>query len=79
MGSEIGHLVGEISEDEHAHGRPMLSAIVVSVKGRPGPGFFALAIELGELNDDSEEGKEAFWLKTRDALYKTWGQKYKVQ
>ena len=79
MGSEIGHLVGEISEDEHNNGRPMLSALVVSVKGRPGSGFFELAKLLGELDDDSDQGKEAFWLKTREALYEEWGQKYEVE
>jgi hypothetical protein len=31
MGQEIGHLLGEISEDESLAGRPMLSAVVVGV------------------------------------------------
>ncbi len=40
MGKEVGHLLGEITEDEVARQRPMLSAVVVDVKGKVGPGFF---------------------------------------
>src|SRR5437879_3293679 len=43
MGKEIGHILGEISEDEVKGGRPMLSAVAVSVNGKAGSGFFALA------------------------------------
>lgn len=78
MGSEIGHLVGEISEDEHNNGRPMLSAIVVSVRGKPGSGFFELAKLLGVLDDESEQGQERFWVKTRESLYQEWGQQYEL-
>ncbi len=43
MGAEVGHVIGEISEDETLQGRPMLSALVVSAtNGSPGPGFFGL-------------------------------------
>ena len=38
MGREIGLVLGEIAEDEVTAGRPMLSAVAVSVSGRPGPG-----------------------------------------
>jgi len=78
MGREVGHVVGAISEDELNNGRPMLSAIVVSVSGRPGPGFFALARDLGKLKEDSKEAEERFWEMERAAIYKTWRRAFKV-
>ncbi len=69
MGSRIGHLLGEISQDETMNGRPMLSAIEVNVKSAPGPGFFELARQLGRLQDDKEL---AFWEKERQLVYETW-------
>ena len=39
MGSEVGKILGEISEDEVSNGRPMLSAIAVNVKGVPYQAF----------------------------------------
>ncbi len=45
--AEIGRLLGEISEHEHAQGRPLLSVVVISQDGnKPGEGFFKLAREL---------------------------------
>jgi len=43
------HLLGEISLEEDAAGRGMLSVIVVHKSGdmQPGPGFFGLAKQLG--------------------------------
>lgn len=78
MGNEVGHLVGEISEDEVARERPMLSAVVVDVKGKIGPGFFTLAKELGKLTDDSEEGKRKFREQELKACHDTWRRTYKV-
>ena len=72
MGSEVGHLVGEISEDEHFAGRPMLSAICVKKTLEPGPGFFGLARKLGELSDRSKAAQRAFLEQERDKVYKTW-------
>jgi molybdopterin synthase catalytic subunit len=48
------HLLGEISSEESAAGRGMLSVIVVHKAGdmQPGPGFFELANRLGR--DTSE-------------------------
>jgi len=48
----ITRILGDISAYEHAHGRPMLSAVVVHKTGGgrqslPGAGFFILARELG--------------------------------
>src|SRR5438067_6628245 len=61
MSSETGQILGEISEDEFMNGRPMLSAIAVTLKGQLGSGFFGLAKLLGKLDDDSEEKKQLFW------------------
>ena len=69
MGMEVGWILGEISDDEVANGRPMLSAIVVNVQGLPGPGFFTLARQLGKLQDDNEQ---AFWERERQLVYETW-------
>src|SRR5262245_53433571 len=48
------HLLGEISSDEDAAGRGMLTAIVVHKSGdmQPGPGFFELARSLGRDTKD---------------------------
>ena len=70
MGRVIGLILGEISEDEVANGRPMLSAVAVSVEGLPGGGFYSLAKELGRLS--IEENEKDFWQKERKAVYDTW-------
>lgn len=72
MGKEVGYLLGEISDDEHANGRPMLSAIAVNTQGKPGSGFFALARDLGKLQDATPEGEQQFWEKEKAAVYATW-------
>lgn len=48
------HLLGEISTDEDAAGRGMLTAIVVRKSGdmQPGPGFFDLAKSRGRNTKD---------------------------
>ena len=44
----IGDVVGKLSEREHEHGRPMISAVVVRAEdSKPGSGFFKLARQLG--------------------------------
>lgn len=72
MGAEIGHLLGEISEDEAKQGRPMLSAIVVTTGGHPGPGFFELARHLGRLKGTIRDDKLRFWEKEVSAVHETW-------
>lgn len=67
---EVGQMLGEISEDEVHAGRPMLSAVVVGVSGKPGPGFFGLAGDLGRLSDGGDQ--QAFWEQERDAVYDAW-------
>ena len=48
------HMLGEISSEEDAEGRGMLSAIVVHKDGdmEPGPGFFELASQLDRDTSD---------------------------
>ncbi len=43
------HLLGEVSSEEDAKGRGMITVIVVHKRGdmQPGPGFFELAEQLG--------------------------------
>lgn len=69
MAGEVGHLLGEISEDEAGYGRPMLSALVVaSETGRPSEGFYNLARILGRF----KSSKRDFWNKERRRVYKEW-------
>lgn len=71
MGQEIGHLLGEISEDESFAARPMLSAVVVGVGGKPGPGFFSLARQLGKFTGTESED-DNFWNRELQSVYKVW-------
>lgn len=55
-------LLEEISTEEHAAGRPLLSVVVVRRDVElpiPGPGFFRLAKRLGSLSEGAD--KAAFW------------------
>ena len=68
---EAGHLLGEISEQMHLAGNPMLSALVINQqRGMPGLGFFKLAIQLGKLPvGASDQDRKAFWKKELAAVY----------
>ncbi len=70
MGSEIGKILGQISEDEVSNGRPMLSAIAVNVQGVPGPGFYELAKRLNRTTENSDTA--TFWQAECQAVYETW-------
>jgi len=70
MGKETGQILGEIAEDEVLAGRPMLSALAVGVGGKPGPGFFSLARDLGRLTPEADE--QAFWQSEKEAGYESW-------
>lgn len=74
MGSELGKILGEISEDEVSHGRPMLSVIAVDVKGFPHKGFYTWAKELGRQTDQTDE---QFLADEEKAVYETWKVKLK--
>ena len=77
MGSQVGQIIGEISEEEHKRGRPMLSAIVVGISGSPGEGFFALAKILGYQFEESSSGKRKFWEDERQKVYSTFQRELK--
>jgi hypothetical protein len=72
MGAELGGYLGAITEDELQLGRPMLSAIAVTVAGKPGGGFFSLAKEKGKLSSDQPADQQAFWESEKKAVYGTW-------
>lgn len=72
MGHEIGFLIGGISENEVAHGRPMLSAIAVGVSGEPGEGFYSWAERLKGIKLDTPEAQRQFWRQEKEAVYETW-------
>ena len=68
----IGHILGEISKEEHAAGRPMLSVVVtLKGEGRPGHGFFELALELG-LTKGADE--ETFFIRELTRVFQYWSQ-----
>ena len=78
MGTELGKLLGEISEDETSKfGHPMLSAIAVDVNGEPGEGFYTLAKNLGRFNGgENKEERRQFWEAEKKAVHERWGKKF---
>lgn len=73
MATEMGHLLGEISEDEHNAGRPMLSAIAVrNDTSMPGKGFFDLARTLGKLTASTTAAEANFWSNELNAVHVHW-------
>jgi len=70
MGKETGQILGEICEDEVLAGRLMLSSVAVGINGKPGPGFFTLARELGLLK--AGENEADFWQRQREEAYRAW-------
>lgn len=70
---EAGQMLGEISEQMHLAGKPMLSALVINQDlEMPGSGFFVLAVHLGKLpTGASDQDKKAFWKKELAAIYAT--------
>lgn len=69
--SRLFHLLGEISTEEAAAGRGMLTAIVVHKYGEmlPGQGFFELAKSLGRNVKDPV----AFWVSEFSKVHDYWG------
>ncbi len=64
------HFLGEISEEEDAAGRGMMTALVVHKEGdmQPGPGFFELAKRLGRDVTDIEKCWVAEFKKVHASL-----------
>lgn len=72
MAREVGWLLGEISDDEHRHGRPMLSAVATRADGTVGGGFYDLARALRKLESEDPEDEHRFWETERKRAYETW-------
>ncbi|HYF61373.1 MAG TPA: hypothetical protein VD886_01080 [Herpetosiphonaceae bacterium] len=72
MGREVGLLLGEISEDEHLAGRPLISALVTNVEGKVTGGFFSLARQLGLLDGEDPAAEQRFLERQRKAIYDYW-------
>ena len=73
MDKEVGQLLGEINEDEHGHGRPMLSAVAVEATTKmPGEGFFVFAKRMDKFTGETEEDKRDFWRDEIQRVYQTW-------
>ena len=66
------YLLGEISTEEDALGRGMLTVVVVHKSGdmAPGPGFFELAKELGRNTAD----KDVCWTEELRYVFEHWKQ-----
>lgn len=66
----LAHMLGEVSEEEDAAGRGMLSVIVVHKDGdmQPGPGFFQLAKKLGRDVAD----KTTCWVQELRRVHDHW-------
>lgn len=65
---QLADICGEISEDEHAAGRPLLSAVVVNEEGHPGSGFFRLARRLRIPFEDND----TFWIHELQRVANYW-------
>ncbi len=72
FGAQVGKVLGQISEDEVAAGRPMISAIVVSRDTMlPGHGFFTLGQQLRQT--DPGEDDMAFAIRQIRRVHDFWG------
>jgi hypothetical protein len=70
---EIGRLLGEINEDEHNNGRPMLSAVAVEPSSKmPGEGFFNFAKQLNKFEGETDQEKREFWRDEIQRVYDIW-------
>jgi len=69
LGFKLGSILDQINRDEHKHGKPMLSAVVITKQnGIPAPGFFDLAKELKGFSGD----KIDFWNHELKDVYNAW-------
>ncbi len=70
MGSGRGYIsqvLDELNRREHANGRPLLSAIVVSKQGgAPSRGFYTVADELGLYSGGD---RHEFWIEERARVW----------
>lgn len=76
MSGSLGWVLGTISENEVKHNRPMLSALCITVNGKPGTSFLPFARKLGLLDSDNPEQEQAFWENQCKACYQVWQQQF---
>ncbi len=72
----ISQILGEILRHEVAHGRPLLTAIVVhrGDDNTPGEGFFAESTQLGRYNGSrTQMVRLEFWVREVSAVHQYWG------
>lgn len=70
--SALSALLREVSLHEHEHGRPLLSAVVVSRDTRlPGRGFFSLMRLLGS----GDDGDEALFVRELQRVHFHWAKR----
>jgi hypothetical protein len=74
--NQIGSILGDVSNYEHAQGRPLLSAIVILAdKNRPGKGFFDLARHLGLYKGaDNEHEWDEYASAEMNRVHEYWSQ-----
>ncbi len=75
MSKRTGNLLGTVSQNEVNQHRPMLSALAVTVAGKPGEGFFSFARQLGLLKSEDPQQETAFWEELKKQIYEIWKQK----
>jgi hypothetical protein len=71
---DVETVLAEIAAGEHAAGRPLLTALVVTGKSIPGNIFFASARDLGLLSSTDPAEEMRFWMAEEARVYDTWGQ-----
>jgi hypothetical protein len=65
--------LAEIERQEAAHGRPMLTSLVVSsITGEITDGYVECARSVGHQVDDSPEGRRAFWDEQCRQVFDRW-------
>jgi hypothetical protein len=75
FGSEMNRLLTDVSTEENAAGRPLLSSIVVRQDTmQPGAGFETLARSLGFVFSDSD----AFWLQELTRTQNYWREQLRL-
>ena len=70
--TEIGRILGEISEYEYNQGKPLLSALVLSKSLQEGDGFFKLCEELGYGSYRKIKSDPAFTSIQMNRCYEFW-------
>jgi hypothetical protein len=67
-GHDFHGLLGQLSVESEQEGKGLISALVVRVEdGRPGRGFFTLALELGRDISD----RDRLWSEEADRVYRS--------